>query len=116
MNTRKIIFIILCMFSISVWPQTSLDPIETNKVIHALIENERLRLENKLKDSIIIKQDSTIKDQRIIIENQDTIISRNDKAYSKNIETLNKTIKKEKKQKIQIAGVSVILIIVALLL
>lgn len=116
MNTRKIIFIILCMFSISVWPQTSLDSIETNKVIHALIENESLKLENKLKDSIIINLKSTIKDQRIIIENQDTIISKNDKAYSKNIETLQNTIKKEKKQKIQIAGASVVLIIVALLL
>lgn len=116
MNTRKFIFIILCMFSISVWSQTSLDSIETNKVIHALIENNSLKIENKLKDSIIIKKDSIIKDQRVYIENQDTIISRNDKAYSKNIETLNKTIKKEKKQKIQIAGLSVVLIIVALLL
>ncbi len=109
MNTRKIIFIILCVFSISVCPQTSLDSIETNKVIHALIENVSFKKEIKLKDSIIIKQDSTIEDQRIIIENQDTIISRNDKAYSKNIKTL-------KKQKIQIAGLSVVLIIVALLL
>lgn len=116
MNTRKFIFIILCMFSISVWSQTSLDSIETNKVIHALIENNSLKIENKLKDSIIIKKDSIIKDQRVYIENQDTIISRNDKVYSKNIETLNKTIKKEKKQKIQIAGLSVVLIIVALLL
>lgn len=116
MNTRKFIFIILCMFSISVWSQTSLDSIETNKVIHALIENNSLKIENKLKDSIIIKKDSIIKDQRVYIENQDTIISRNDKAYSANIETLNKTIKKEKKQKIQIAGLSVVLIIVALLL
>lgn len=116
MNTRKFIFIILCMFSISVWSQTSLDSIETNKVIHALIENNSLKIENRLKDSIIIKKDSIIKDQRVYIENQDTIISRNDKAYSKNIETLNKTIKKEKKQKIQIAGLSVVLIIVALLL
>ena len=116
MNTRKIIFIILCMFSISVWPQTSLDSIETNKVIHALIENERLKLENKLKDSIIVKLESTIKDQRIIIENQDTIISRNDKVYSANIKTLQNSVKREKKQKIQIAGLSVVLIIVALLL
>lgn len=116
MNTRKIIFIILCMFSISVWPQTSLDSIETNKVIHALIENERLKLENKLKDSIIIKLESTNKDQRIIIENQNTIISRNEKAYSANIKTLQNTIKKEKKQKKQIAGAAVVLIIVALLL
>lgn len=116
MNTRKFIFIILCMFSISVWSQTSLDSIETNKVIHALIENNSLKIENKLKDSIIIKKDSIIKDQRVYIENQDTIISRNNKVYSKNIETLNKTIKKEKKQKIQIAGLSVVLIIVALLL
>jgi hypothetical protein len=104
------------MFSISVWPQTSLDSIETNKVIHALIENERLKLENKLKDSIIIKLESTNKDQRIIIENQDTIISRNEKVYSKNIETLQNTIKKERKQKKQIAGAAVVLIIVALLL
>ena len=116
MNTRKIIFIILCMFSISVWPQTSLDSIETNKVIHALIENERLKLENKLKDSIIVKLESTIKDQRIIIENQDTISSRNEKAYSANIEALQNTIKKERKQKKQIAGAAVVLIIVALLL
>jgi hypothetical protein len=104
------------MFSISVWSQTSLDSIETNKVIHALIENNSLKIENKLKDSIIIKKDSIIEDQRVYIENQDTIISRNDKVYSKNIETLNKTIKKEKKQKRQIAGLSVVLIIVALLL
>ena len=116
MNTRKIIFIILCMFSISVWPQTSLDSIETNKVIHALIENNSLKKENKLKDSIISKQDSIIKDQRVYVEKQDTIISRNEKVYSKNIGTLKNTIKKEKKQKIQIAGLSVVLIIVALLL
>lgn len=116
MNTRKIIFIILCMFSISVWSQTSLDSVETNKVIHALIENVSLKKENKLKDSIIIKQDSTIKDLKTYIEIQDTISSRKDKAYSANIETLQNTIKKEKKEKIQIAGVSVIFIIVALLL
>lgn len=116
MNTRKFIFIILCMFSISVWPQTSLDSIETNKVIHALIENERLKLENKLKDSIIIKDESTIKDLKTYIEIQDTIISRNEKAYSANIKTLQNTIKKERKQKKQIAGAAVVLIIVALLL
>ena len=116
MNTRKIIFIILCIFSISVWPQTSLDSIETNKVIHALIENERLKLENKLKDSIIIKLESSNKDLKTYIEYQDTIRLRNEKAYSKNIETLQNTIKKEKKQKVQIAGLSVVFIIVALLL
>lgn len=116
MNTRKIIFIILCMFSISVWPQTSLDSIETIKVIHAIVENVSLKKEIKLKDSIIIKDESTIKDQRIIIENQNTISSRKDKAYSKNIETLQNTIKKERKQKKQIAGAAVVLIIVALLL
>lgn len=116
MNTRKIIFIILCMFSISVWPQTSLDSIETNKVIHALIENERLKLENKLKDSIIVKQESTIKDLKTHIEIQDTISSRKDKAYSANIKILQDTIKKEKKQKKQIAGAAVVLIIVFLLL
>ena len=116
MNTRKIIFIILCMFSISVWPQTSLDSIETNKVIHALIENNILKKENKLKDSIIIKDESTIKDLKTYIEIQDTISSRNEKAYSANIETLQNSVKREKKQKIQIAGLSVVLIIVALLL
>ena len=116
MNIRKIIFIILCMFSISVWPQTSLDSIETNKVIHALIENERLKLENKLKDSIIIKQESTIKDLKTYIEYQDTISSKKDKAYSANIETLQNTIKKEKKEKKLIAGAAVVFIIVALLL
>ena len=116
MNTRKIIFIILCMFSISVWPQTSLDSIETNKVIHALIENKSLKLENKLKDSIITKQDSIIKDQRVYIEKQDTISSRNEKACSANIKTLENSVKREKKQTIRIAGLSVVLIIVALLL
>lgn len=116
MNTRKIIFIILCMFSISAWSQTSLDSVETNKVIHALIENSSLKKENELKDSIITKQDNIIKDQKVYIENQDTIISRNEKVYSTNIETLKNSVKREKKQKIQIAGLSVILIIVALLL